>query len=64
MNNINVVSLVLITVFMLPVAAGAISVFSRDKVRRSVAALLESAEFILGLLLSIYLAKRIFIDHD
>jgi len=64
LTNINVVSLVLITVFILPVAAGAISVFSRDRVRKSVSALLESIEFILGLILSIYLTKKIFIDHD
>ena len=64
MTNINVVSLVLIIVFILPVAAGAISVFSRDRVRKSVAALLESTEFILGLVFSIFLTKRIFIDHD
>lgn len=63
-TNINAVSLVLIVVFILPVAAGAISEFSRARVRKSVAALLDSIEFILGLVLSIYLAKKIFIDHD
>jgi transglutaminase-like putative cysteine protease len=63
-TNINVVSLVLILVFILPVAAGAISEFSRDRVRNSVTALLESTEFILGLVLSIYITKKIFIDHD
>ena len=63
-TNINAVSLVLIIVFILPVAAGAISVFSRDRVRKSVTSLLESIEFILGLVFSIYLTKRIFIDHD
>jgi hypothetical protein len=63
-TNINVVSLVLIIVFILPVAAGAINSFSRDRVRKSVTALLESIEFILGLVLSIYLVKKVFIDHE
>ena len=63
-TNMNAVSLVLITVFILPVAAGAISAFSRERVRQSVATLLDSVEFILGLIFAIYLTKRIFIDHD
>ena len=64
MTNINAVSLVLIIIFILPVASGAISVFSRDRVRKSVTAVLGSIEFILGLIFSIYLTKKIFIDHD
>lgn len=64
MANINLVSIALIAVFVLPVITGAIGVFSRDTVRRSVTGLLESAELIAGLVLSIYLAKKILIDHD
>jgi len=64
MTNINLVSIALVAVFVLPVIAGATGVFSRDTVRRSVTGLLESVELILGLIFSIYLAKKIFIDHD
>ena len=64
MANINLVSIALVAVFALPVIAGAIGVFSRDTVRRSVTGLLESVELILGLVFSIYLAKKILIDHD
>jgi transglutaminase-like putative cysteine protease len=63
MANINLVSIALVAVFVLPVIAGAIGAFSRDTVRRSVTGLLESAELILGLVFSIYLAKKILIDH-
>jgi len=62
--KINVVSLVLLIVFIMPVALGAMSAFSRDRVRGSVTSLLEGIEFILGLVFSIYLVKKIFIDHD
>ena len=62
--NINLVSIALIAVFLLPVIAGMAGVFSRETVRRSVTGLLESAELIAGLIFSIYLAKKIFIDHD
>ncbi|HEX2945558.1 MAG TPA: transglutaminase-like domain-containing protein [Clostridia bacterium] len=63
-TNINLVSIALIAVFVLPVIAGAFGVFSKETVRRSVTGLLESAELILGLVLSIYLSKKILIDHD
>jgi hypothetical protein len=58
------VSFGLLLVFLLPVAAGALSFFSRERVRSSLSSLLESAEFILGLVFSIYITKRIFFDHD
>ncbi len=64
MAKMNLVSIALVAVFVMPVIAGAIGVFSRDTVRRSVTGLLESAELILGLVFSIYLAKKILIDHD
>ncbi len=64
MANLNLVSIALVAAFVLPVISGAISVFSRDTVRRSVTGLLESMELILGLVFSIYLAKKILIDHD
>jgi hypothetical protein len=64
LKNINFVSAILIFAFLLPVAAGALSAFSRNRVRQSLASLLESAEFILGLVFSIYLTNRIFFEHD
>lgn len=62
MTDINIVSVLLMALLLIPVAAGFIEPFSRDRVRRSLNSLIDNIEFLAALFLSIYLTRRIFFE--
>ncbi len=64
MRNINIVNLLLYGVFVLPLLAGFIGSFSKEKVRYTLSSLLDNIEFLAGIILSVYLTKRIFFEND
>ncbi|MCX7841616.1 MAG: transglutaminase-like domain-containing protein [Clostridia bacterium] len=62
--NINFVSAVLLLLFALPVLAGALSDFSRERMHNKIASLFDSLEFLAAMFISIWLTKKIFFEHD
>lgn len=61
-DSINVISVLLIAILLIPVAAGFIEPFSKERVRRSFGSLIENVEFLAGLLLSLYVTRRVFFE--
>jgi len=64
MSNINLITGILIAAFALPILMGAFEDFSRARIKHSLWSLLDGLEFLFGLILSIYLTKRIFFDNN
>ncbi len=63
MQNINLVNVLLFIIIALPILSGLFMQYSREGVRISLWSLFDNILFILTLLLSIDLTKRIFFDH-
>ena len=64
MLDYNLITLILIIGFALPLITGAFEQFSRDRIKESVWSLIDGLEFLLGFILAIYLTRRIFFDND
>ncbi|MCX8131786.1 MAG: transglutaminase-like domain-containing protein [Clostridia bacterium] len=64
MNNINFVTVIIVLILIIPVLSGAFEYFSRDRIHRLVFSLFDNLEFLLGVLLSIFLVRKIFIEHS
>jgi hypothetical protein len=64
MLQANFLTLIFIVVFILPIVMGAFTKFSRDKIQYSLWSLGDGLEFILALLLAIYLTRGIFFQHS
>jgi len=64
MSEINLITLIITTAFALPILMGAFEHFSRARIKHSLWSLLDGLEFLFGLILSIYLTKRIFFDNE
>jgi len=64
LDNPNIVTLVLAALFLGPILIGFFRPFSREKVQYSLGSLLDNIEFLAGIILSIYLTKRIFFEND
>jgi len=64
MLDYNLITLILIIGFGLPLITGAFEQFSRERIKESVRSLIDSLEFLLGFILAIYLTRRIFFDND
>jgi len=62
--GMNYLTSIFVAVFILPLIWGALQHFSQDRIRHLLLSLLDTVEFLLGLLLAIYLTRRIFFDHD
>ncbi len=62
MEDINVISVLLMALMLIPVVAGFIEPFSRDRVRRSLSSVIENVEFLGALFLSVYITRRIFFE--
>ena len=62
--EVNLVNLLLIGIFVMPLIKGLFSRPSREKVRYSTASLLDNVEFLIGLVISVYLTKKIFFDNE
>lgn len=63
-TDINFVTVVLVLAFVLPLITGAFGMFTREKVRYSLASLLDGIELAAGLIPAVYFTKRIFFVHD
>lgn len=63
MLKINILTVILIGVFALPVIFGAFQQFSRERIKHSLWSALNSLEFLVGLFMAIYLTRRIFFDN-
>jgi len=64
LGEINLVTVIIVVLFILPVIAGGLRALSGEAVRRSIISLLDNIEFIAGMLLSVYIVKRIFFVQD
>ena len=64
MERFNLVNIAFILIFLIPIISGAMKAFTRDRIQRSFVSLLDGFEFLAGLLLSIYLTRKIFFDHN
>lgn len=64
LTDFNVVTAILAVIFLIPVLIGALETFSRERVQRSFASLLDNIEFLAGLVLAVYLTKKIFFEHN
>ncbi len=63
-TDINFVTIILVLLLAVPVISGAMASLSGETVMRSMSSLLDNIEFIAGLLLSVYITKRIFFIQD
>ncbi len=64
MPEINLISVLLVLIFLLPVVAGAFRPFSRERIYYSFEALFDYLEFLFGLMISIYIVKMVYFEHD
>ena len=64
MLKINLLTLILITIFTLPILVGFFTTFSREKIQFSLWSLCDGLEFILVLFLAVYLTREIFFQHN
>ncbi|MCR4435460.1 MAG: transglutaminase-like domain-containing protein [Clostridiales bacterium] len=64
MENINAVTVTITAIFVIPILTGLLESFSRESVQNSFVSLLDNVEFVIGLLLSVYLTKKIFHEHE
>ena len=64
MLKINLLTLILITIFTLPILVGFFTKYSREKIQCSLWSLCDGLEFILVLFLAIYLTRGIFFQHN
>lgn len=64
MKDINIVNLIFYMTFLLPLFAGFFGSFSKEKVRYALSSLLDNIEFLAGIILSVYLTKRIFFENS
>jgi len=63
-SNINFITIVIICLFLMPMTAGMLNPVSKDGIRHSLFFILRSWNFIIGLLLAVYLVKVVFSDRS
>jgi len=64
LTQINAVTAALVCVCLFPIITGAFGYFSRERIQYSLGSLLDNIEFLLGLLLAIFLTKKIFFENS
>jgi hypothetical protein len=64
MPHINPVTVVLILIFLIPVISGAVRPFTRERIFYSFEQLFDYIELIAGLLISIYIIREVYFEHD
>lgn len=64
MLDVNIISLILIMGFVIPILIGIAEKLSRFRVRASLLHLIANLESLIALVMAIYLTKRIFLDHQ
>lgn len=64
MLDLNLITLILLMGFALPLVTGAFEQFSRARIKESVWSVMDSIELLFGLVLAVYLTKRVFFDNE
>jgi hypothetical protein len=64
MADINFITLMIVVGFAVPIITGALESFTRSRIKDSVRTLLNNLELLVGLVLAIYLTRRIFFDNE
>lgn len=62
--NLNIITLLLVALFALPLVYGAFMRFSREELQASLYSLLDYAVLMLAIFLSYYLTRRVFFEHQ
>jgi transglutaminase-like putative cysteine protease len=60
--EINIITVIIIVLFIIPLISGVFKDFTRERIQVSFVSLLDGIEFLTGVLLSIYITRRIFFD--
>lgn len=64
LTGINLIDWVYAIVFLLPLIKGFFMLFTRERIRYAISSLLDNLEYIFGMIISVYLTKKIFFDND
>ncbi|MDD4172493.1 MAG: transglutaminase-like domain-containing protein [Syntrophomonas sp.] len=64
MADINFITLMIVVGFAVPIITGALESFTRSRIKDSVRTLLNNLELLVGLVLAIYLTRRIFFENE
>ena len=59
-SNINMITVLIAGIFLIPILAGTLYPFSSNRIQHSLVSMLNSLEFLLGIILAVYLARVIF----
>ncbi len=59
-NNINIITMIMIGIFLMPLLTGALYPVSTNRIHHSLLSIMNNLKFILGILLSINLFRVIF----
>lgn len=62
--EINFVTVAFVSIFILPIISGALRPFTRERIYYSFESLFENIELILLLIVSVFLTKKIYFEHD
>jgi len=63
LNKPNIITVAIVSVFILPILYGAFKKYSHERVQSAIASLFNFFEFLLALLTSIYITRRIFFGN-
>lgn len=63
-NSVNMITIIVICIFFMPVVIGLLNPLSKERIRHSLLAIMKSFNFLLSLLLSFYLVKALFSDSE
>jgi hypothetical protein len=64
LNQINFISVFIVLIIFIPICAGAFEYFSKERIQHSIYSLFDNIEFIVSILLSVFLVKKILIEHN
>lgn len=64
LSNINVISVAITILLIMPVLMGIYTNFSKENIRDTIDSIGDNIEFLLSLVLSIYLTRKIFFEQD
>lgn len=64
LEKINLVTIAIIVLFAFPIIIGALKAFTRERIQKGFASLLDNLEFIAGIFLAIFLTRKIFFENE
>ncbi|OPX90108.1 MAG: Transglutaminase-like superfamily protein [Pelotomaculum sp. PtaB.Bin104] len=63
-NDINIITVLIAGIFLIPILAGMLHPFSSNRIRYSLVSMLNSMVLLLGIILAVYFARLIFSDNS